>query len=157
MSGSVFDYEKYLEQARIPIRLACRTKSGWPVVLSLWYLYRNGEFFCATKKNAQVVSYLKSSRKCAYEIAADRPPYCGVRGQATARLDDDLGPQILDELILRYLGGKENPLADNLLKNRQNETAIVLKPVNIFSWNFSNRMEKVTADMMGLIEQICPE
>jgi len=149
-------YADYLHKARIPIRLSCRTESGWPFVLSLWYLYRDGMLYCATVEDARVVKYLENEPRCGYEIAADLPPYCGVRGQARAKIDPDQGPEILEALLYRYLGGLENPLAENLLKDVDREVALVLDPINCFQWDFSQRMTSVVPDMLKLVEKGCP-
>ena len=156
MANSITEFETYLHNSRIPIRIACETKSGWPVVISLWYIYIDGLIYCASKESSRIVSYLKSSPRCAYEIASDLPPYCGLRGQAIARIDSDLGPEILDQLIDRYLGVKDNKLGIFLRKNQTEESAIILKPVNVFSWNFTQRMDTVSSDMIDLMEKTCP-
>jgi hypothetical protein len=144
MAADLTQMESYLHSVKIPIRLACTTESGWPMALSLWFQYQNGRLFCATQKSARVVSYLLNNPRCAFEIAEDRPPYCGVRGQAIASIDEKIGASILEQLLVRYLGGIDNTLARKLLAKRENEVAIVLKPVNIFTWDFSRRMDQVT-------------
>lgn len=149
-------YAAYLTNARIPIRLSCATKSGWPFVLSLWYLYRDGLLYCATVEDARVVKYLENEERCGYEIAADLPPYCGIRGQARARIDPDLGPEILEALLIRYLGGVDNKLAEQLLKDVDREVALVVKPINCFQWDFSVRMKSVVPKMVALIQKDCP-
>ena len=156
MSNQLSSFVDYLEAARIPMRLACKTESGWPVVLSLWYLYKEDKIFCATQKSARVISYLKANPKVAYEIAADTPPYCGVRGQAVATLDEQQGKDILIALLNRYTGGTDNPLAQKLLENSDNEIAIILNPVNSFNWDFSSRMHSIAPRMADLAKKICP-
>ncbi len=157
MSRSIDDFEQFLQKSRIPIRIACQSKTNWPVVISIWYIYRDGLIYCATKRSAKIITHLESSAKCAYEIASDTPPYCGVRGQAIARIDHDLGPAILNELIDRYLGGKNNELAKLLIKNQAEESAIIIKPVNVFSWDFSKRMQPVSPAMINLMAKNCPD
>lgn len=154
--SKITPYAEYLSKTRIPLRLSCRTISGWPFVLSLWYLYQDGLLYCATQADARVVSYLENEPRCGYEIAADLPPYCGIRGQAKARIDQKIGGEILEGLLLRYLGGTESRLARELLKNADNEVALVLDPVNCFSWDFSQRMENVAPTMLKLVEKHCP-
>jgi hypothetical protein len=146
----------YLEASRIPLRLACTTESGWPVAVSLWFNYRDGRLFCATQRSARVVAYLNKNSRCAFEIAADIPPYCGVRGQAIATIDEDIGAPVLEQLLVRYLGGTDNDLARNLLSKRDTEVAIILKPVKVFTWDFSNRMGDVVAPMLNLASKVCP-
>jgi nitroimidazol reductase NimA-like FMN-containing flavoprotein (pyridoxamine 5'-phosphate oxidase superfamily) len=143
--GRAVSEKAYLEEARIPLRLSCVTPSGWPMILSLWYVYREGRLFCATQKSAKVVSYLGDEPRCAFEVASDQPPYCGVRGQGRASLDEAMGPDVLRQLLVRYLGGTESPLAQRLLAQSHNEVAIVIEPVNMFSWNFTDRMRSSVA------------
>jgi nitroimidazol reductase NimA-like FMN-containing flavoprotein (pyridoxamine 5'-phosphate oxidase superfamily) len=150
------EFDSYLQDSRIPIRIASQSLSGWPVVISLWYFYQDGEIYCATKKTAKIVGYLESNPKCAYEIASDLPPYCGVRGQALARLDSGQGAEILDKLIQKYLDNDQNKLANFLQSNSSDEIAIILKPVNVFSWNFTERMQDVAPTMIELMEKSCP-
>ncbi len=135
------DVKAYLEEIVIPLRLSCITHSGWPVVLSLWYLYGDGQLYCATQKTAKVVDYLEREPRCAFEIASDLPPYCGIRGQGRATVDASLGPEILQQLLVRYLGGIHSPLAKRLLSEIDNEVAIAIQPVSIVTWNFIDRME----------------
>ena len=139
--GLAVSEKAYLEEARIPLRLSCVTPSGWPMILSLWYIYRDARLFCATRRSAKVVRYLEDEPRCAFEVASDQPPYCGVRGQGRASLDEGTGPEVLRQLLLRYLGGTESPLAQRLLAQSHNEVAIVIEPVNLFSWNFTDRMK----------------
>lgn len=150
-------FADYLTSLRIPVRLSCRTESGWPFVLSLWYLYQDGHILCATPDNARIVSYLENEPRCAYEIAGDLPPYCGIRGQARASVDRSRGPEILKALLERYLGGIDNDLARGLLRGADREVALVLDPVNCFSWDFSQRMAEVVPAMTALMEKNCPK
>jgi nitroimidazol reductase NimA-like FMN-containing flavoprotein (pyridoxamine 5'-phosphate oxidase superfamily) len=143
----------YLDAARIPLRLSCVTSSGWPFVLSLWYLHDADRLICATLETARVVEYLRREPRCGFEIAADQPPYCGVRGRAMAAIEPAAGPETLERLVDRYLGGRDNSLARWLLARSQHEVAIVLTPVQVFTWNYQQRM----ADAMpGAPDRICP-
>lgn len=156
MNADLNTLDTYLDLSRIPLRLACTTESGWPMVVSLWFKHQNGGLFCATQKSARVVSYLQNDPRCAFEIAADLPPYCGVRGQAIASIDAEKGVEILEKLLKRYLGGTENTLGRKLLAKSNDEVAIILKPVNIYTWDFSNRMGDVIPPKLDLTDKVCP-
>ena len=145
-------FSKYLDTMKIPLRLGCTTQSGWPVVVSLWYLYQDDVLMCATQKSARVVAYLKENPRCGFEIAEDGMPYCGIRGQARASIDEQVGGEILETLLNRYLGGVDNPLAEDLLSKKDKEVAIILKPLQVFTWDFSDRMKAVSK----VREKICP-
>jgi nitroimidazol reductase NimA-like FMN-containing flavoprotein (pyridoxamine 5'-phosphate oxidase superfamily) len=123
------------------------------MVLSLWYLYEGGKLYCATQQSARVVAYLEHDDRCAFEVASERPPYCGVRGQGRAAVNAARGGEILERLLVRYLGGTDGDLARGLLAKRENEVAIVIEPVKVFTWDFSQRMQDVQApEAVGL----CP-
>ncbi len=135
------DINKFLGRALIPIRIGCLSRTGWPKVVSLWYVYAQGKFFCATQKNAKVVEYLKANPKCGFEVAGDLPPYRGVRGRGEAQLDDERGPEILQSLMTKYLQDQNSELAKFLLNRSHSETAIVIEPKSMFSYDYSGRMK----------------
>lgn len=154
MNGALHEAQDFLEQVHIPIRLACLTPGGWPALISLWYLYQDDLLYCATQESAKIIRYLENNNQCAFEIAADDPPYCGIRGKAIASIDDELGAEMLEKLLLRYLGDINNDLARNLLAKKDNEVAIVLKPMSIYSWDFSERMKDIGS--VQSVKKVCP-
>ena len=156
MAADLMEMNTYLESVRIPLRLACTTESGWPMAVSLWFKHQNGRLFCATQKSARVVSYLQNDPRCAFEISADLPPYCGVRGQAIASIDESIGVEILAQLLVRYLGGMDSALARILIAKSDDEVAIILKPVKIYTWDFSSRMQDVILPKFNLTDKVCP-
>jgi nitroimidazol reductase NimA-like FMN-containing flavoprotein (pyridoxamine 5'-phosphate oxidase superfamily) len=135
--------ERYLKEVQIPLRLSCVTESGWPMVLSLWYVYMDGKIYCATVETAKVVEYLRKEPRCAFEVATDEPPYCGIRGQARATIIKPRGAEILKILLERYLGGTDSSLAKKLLKESRSEVAIELQTINYAIWDFTERMKDV--------------
>jgi nitroimidazol reductase NimA-like FMN-containing flavoprotein (pyridoxamine 5'-phosphate oxidase superfamily) len=145
MSGALESHRSFFEQSRIPLRLACLTRQGWPLVVSLWFLNENENIYCATQQSAKIISHLRHNSRCGFEIAGDRPPYRGVRGQGEAALRPELGPAILERLIERYLNGTQTPLGKNLLAHADKEIAIEIRPLRIFAWDFTRRMKESIA------------
>lgn len=134
--------DNLINSTKIPVRLSCIMPNGFPCILSLWYTCKNGKIYCATQKSAKVVSYLEKNNSCAFEIAPDTPPYRGIRGHGNARIVASEGKQILETLIERYLVNKESSLAKFLRSNSDNEVAIEITPVRIFTYDYSKRMGK---------------
>ena len=132
--------ECFLDEARVPVRLACNGRSGHPVLASLWYQPEDGRLWCATQRNSSLTKLLARDSQCAFEVSLERPPYRGVRGQGLATLHDDRGEEILTKLIQRYLGDSMPKLANSLLERVATETAIAIQPQTLISWDYAVRM-----------------
>jgi len=137
---SLEPFKDFFEQNRIPLRLACITRQGWPMVVSLWFLYEAEKLYCATQNASKLVYHLQQNSRCAFEVAGDQPPYRGVRGQGEITLIPALGRIMLERLSERYLRGTDTPLSRNLLSRAENEVAIEIRPVRIFAWDYTKRM-----------------
>ena len=133
--------QEFLENADIPIRLAVHTESGWPIVMSLWFLYKQGNFYCATIKSAKIIKYARKDNRCAFEIARDSPPYKGIRGQGRIKIDLKKGDIILEALLDKYNVRTDSKLAKFLLSRIKDEVALIIKPNQLYSWDFSKRMK----------------
>jgi nitroimidazol reductase NimA-like FMN-containing flavoprotein (pyridoxamine 5'-phosphate oxidase superfamily) len=134
---------RYLIDSDIPIRLSCLSTLDWPMVLSLWYVYIDEKFYCATQNTAKIIKYLIRSPKCGFEIAGDRFPYRGLRGYGNTSILEDKGEYILRILLQKYFNGQETSKLSKLLlseKHLRNEVAIEIAPVHIFEWDFNERM-----------------
>ncbi len=131
----------FLAESRIPLRLAVQDGTGCPIVMSLWFLYDDGVFWCATNANARVVSFLTSQPRCGFEVAGDTPPYRGVRGKGRASLHPEKGGDVLKRLLDRYGIQASSKLAATLLSRIDEEVAIRIVPERISSWDFSRRMK----------------
>ncbi len=132
--------EGFLHTSVIPARLACLGGDGFPLLCSLWYVYRDGVLWCATHESSALARRLAADGRCAFEVAPNEPPYRGVRGQARAQLDAALGAEILGELLDRYLGGRDSQLARWLLGRSAGELAIRIEPTWVSSWDYTVRM-----------------
>ena len=69
------------------MRLAANTDSGFPVILSLWFLAKEGELFAVVHRDARIVKRLRANSRCAFEVSVNEVPYRGVRGQAVASIE----------------------------------------------------------------------
>jgi nitroimidazol reductase NimA-like FMN-containing flavoprotein (pyridoxamine 5'-phosphate oxidase superfamily) len=116
---------------------------GTPNIISLWYEQIDGKIYCATQKTAKIVSYLEQNPNCGFEIATDKPPYKGSRGNGIAKIIPEDGDKILDILMSKYLGNKKSTLSKFLKNNAKTEVAIQITPQKIFNYDYSKRMKDV--------------
>jgi nitroimidazol reductase NimA-like FMN-containing flavoprotein (pyridoxamine 5'-phosphate oxidase superfamily) len=145
-SWSQEETETFLESALVPIRLGCHRPDGGLWMLSLWYEYRDGVFRCATEESADVVRFLRANPELSFEVSTNCPPYMGVRGNGTARIDTEGATDLLRSLIERYLGTTEADLARWLLSDDRDEVTIAIDPERLHTWDFSERMQDVATD-----------
>jgi hypothetical protein len=132
--------ERFLEDVRIPVRLACNGSAGHPLLASLWFAPMDGLLWCATQRSASIASLIARDPRCAFEVSVETPPYRGVRGTGLATLHDDRGEEILRLLIDRYMGDATSKLASFLLARVEHETAIAIAPQTLTSWDYEERM-----------------
>ena len=142
-STSAWDQDQidaFLSGSRIPLRLACNAGRGFPLLNSLWFEYRDGSLWCATHASSAIVAFLQRDPSCAFEIALNDSPYCGVRGQSRAALSRAGAGELLERLIARYLGDSNPALAAWLMSRAADEYAIRIDPTWITAWDYRPRM-----------------
>ena len=137
------EIDKFISDSKIPIRIAFMKSTDLPAVISLWYVCKDGKIYCAAQKTAKIVSYLQKNPVCGFEIAADKPPYKGMRGEGTAIILNETGAYVLELLMEKYLGKKESTLSKFLRDNSKTEVAIEITPQKIFHYDYSKRMKDV--------------
>jgi nitroimidazol reductase NimA-like FMN-containing flavoprotein (pyridoxamine 5'-phosphate oxidase superfamily) len=135
--------ESIINDTKIPIRLACITSTGSPIVMSLWYTIIGEKIYCATQKKAKIITHIQNNPICGFEIATDSPPYRGVRGHGKVKVIEHMGKNILEILIDKYLGKKISTLSEFLRNNSENEVAIEITPEKLFTYDYSKRMKGV--------------
>jgi hypothetical protein len=132
-----------LENQKIPIRLSCINQSGYPCVISLWFKISNGKILCATRPNAKIVKYLSKNNLTGFEIASDKSPYKGIRGNGICEIKQNQGKQVLETLVSKYLGLGNSDLKNFLLQKADDEVALEITPHNIFQYDYTKRMDNV--------------
>ena len=136
--------DEFISNSKIPIRIAFMKSPNVPAVISLWYVCNDDKIYCATQKSAKIVLYFKKNSTCGFEIASDKPPYKGIRGEGIIKILDETGAYVLDLLIEKYLGEKESKLSKFLRNNSKTEVALEITPKKIFHYDYSKRMKGVS-------------
>lgn len=134
------EIERYLLDTRIPARLSVLTADGAPIVVSHWFIFEDGRLHCAARDSAAVVACLRRDPRCGFEIAADQPPYRGLRGRGRAGLAVDRDRALLARLHDRYLGPTETGFRRWLLGAEEPEIAIAIESDTMMSWDYGRRM-----------------
>jgi hypothetical protein len=134
------DVATFLDDVLIPMRIAVNSSSGCPIVLSVWFLRDGNSLIGATRPTSTLIRCLMKSPECGFEIGPDTPPYRGVRGKAIATLEPTRGGQVLDQLLIKYQGSLDSPLAVRLRKHAADEVCFRLDPTLLITWDYAKRM-----------------
>lgn len=137
------EIEDFLTESALPMRLACIGDDGFPRVVSVWYRYEAPTLLGVTHRDASLVTLLRRNSRVGFEIAPDRPPYRGVRGQGRVQMRALGQDATLQQLLGRYLGGEQSRLAQWLLKRSEDEILLTVKPTRLFSWDYRERMADI--------------
>ena len=137
---SLLQIEEHLKVTNLPLRLAANSPKGWPMVVSLWFMYEGGTLFCTTKRQARIASSLAQAPRCAFEVARENAPYFGVRGQGVASLSKEIAHRMLERLADRYITNDKLQFKKWLLRSTEDEVVISIRPVTFHSWDYRKRM-----------------
>ncbi len=142
---SAQEVRSFLEDSVIPMRLACVGSDGFPHVVSVWYRYRDDYLQCVTHRDSHLAGMLWRNEKVGFEVAPNDPPYHGVRGRGSATVATLGDNRALEELLEKYLGGRESRVANWLLSRKEEELLVTIRPHRLFSWDYRERMADVAA------------
>jgi len=131
----------FLDSAIIPVRISAISTTGWPVIVSLWFIRQTDTLLCATRSTSKIAKLLVADPHVAFEVSGETPPYFGIRGQGLASLSEDKNAVLLSQLVERYLGDERAQFRQWLLKGSKDEIAICIKPLRIMSWDYRKRMD----------------
>lgn len=136
--------ESFLLDTRVPVRIAVMD-GEYPLICSVWFEYGAGQIVCVSHKDSKLAQLLQQEKRCGFEIAANEPPYRGIRGKADVLISQDGVEARLNRLIERYLGDTNQSLADWLLGRVDDEYAFCLAPVWVTAWDYGGRMEPLAS------------
>ncbi|WP_434522181.1 pyridoxamine 5'-phosphate oxidase family protein [Halorubrum sp. AS12] len=148
--------DEFLADARVPVRLGCRTPSDHPWIVSLWFAWDPdagvggdaeaesdgpaGAIRCATSASADLVEFVDHDDHVSFDVSTNDPPYKGVRGRGRATVVPDDDKRLLRSLLTKYLGGTDNATGDRLLRPDREEVEIRIAPERLHAWDYSERM-----------------
>jgi PPOX class probable F420-dependent enzyme len=130
-----------LESERI-VTVASQGKQGWPHLMPLWYVVRDGEVWIYTYAKSQKVKNLERDPRATLLIETGRE-YTELRGamieaRAEVHRDFDLVFTVAKQLTLRYADGLESiegDAAQALAAQARKRVAIQFHPKHTATWD----------------------
>ncbi|TNF35899.1 MAG: pyridoxamine 5'-phosphate oxidase family protein [Gammaproteobacteria bacterium] len=130
----------YLDHTTVPMRLACHTPSGYPQVVSIWYLRDGQQLVGITHQSSHLMRLIKQNPHVGFEVAVNEPPYRGIRGFGDIEWGKAGARDVMQQLVTRYLGNNHDALASWLMSRVDEEMVLRIHPVSISSWDYRSRM-----------------
>jgi general stress protein 26 len=135
------EQRELLESERI-VSVSSNGGRGWPHVMPLWYVPRDGEVWIYTYGKSQKVKNLERDPRCTLLVEAGElyGELRGIQIEAEAELirDPEVIFEFAKELTVRYSDGIdeiEGDAAAGLLAQAQKRVAIHFHPVRTASWD----------------------
>jgi PPOX class probable F420-dependent enzyme len=135
------EQSELIENERIVV-ISSAGPRGWPHVMPLWYVPRDGEIWVWTYAKSQKVKNLERDPRATLliETGTEYNELRGVQIEAEAELIKDLEPvvEFATELTIRYSEGIESVEGDaaaSLRAQAPKRVAIHFRPLRIASWD----------------------
>jgi PPOX class probable F420-dependent enzyme len=121
--------------------VVCATvgRDGWPHLMPLWYVVREGELWSWTYARSQKVRNLERDPRCTLQVEAGEA-YAELRGvmiKAECELIRELEPvaALGEELLERYAGGTDEAGRQALRRQAAKRVALRFIPRETASWD----------------------
>ena len=139
------DLKEFLTTKVLNLHLGTVDEKGHANIHPVGYYYDNSEnkFYILTGKETKKTSNLKKNEMVYFCVDDSNPPYKGVRGKGTARIQEDVNfnLRIWEKIMARYLGNVEDPMAIALKDELKKGESIVLEisPKYYSTWDYSKQ------------------
>ncbi len=70
---SMAEIEHYLREQVMPMRLSCVGSDGYPRVVSVWFLFLDGDLRCVSHRDSSLVKLIGQNPKVGFEVAPNEP------------------------------------------------------------------------------------
>jgi PPOX class probable F420-dependent enzyme len=124
----------FLNEQRLA-HLATSSKSGWPRVSPIWYLYENGFFYFTTRLGRVKGRHIQKNRRVALSIATDDRPYRAVCALGTAEIVKATRNKWMKKIAFRY-GAPEGKRWLARAVKQPDRVVMVMKPERVLSWDY---------------------
>ena len=131
----------FLDQERV-ITCATLGRDGWPHLMPLWYVIRDGTLWAWTYGKSQKVRNLRRDPRCTLQVEMGRDRYDQLRGvmlkaEATIHADLDTVAGVGVGIAERYAGGMEMPeeACTALRRQAAKRVALEFREVSRATWD----------------------
>jgi nitroimidazol reductase NimA-like FMN-containing flavoprotein (pyridoxamine 5'-phosphate oxidase superfamily) len=85
------EIDLFLNEPSHLVRIGTTDADGWPRVVPIWFIYREGKFWFTPRQESAFLANLRRDQRVALSVDEEPLPYRKVSIQGTAELVHDLG------------------------------------------------------------------
>jgi nitroimidazol reductase NimA-like FMN-containing flavoprotein (pyridoxamine 5'-phosphate oxidase superfamily) len=137
------ELKDFLDKKDLLIHIGTVDEKGEPFVTpTIYYFDRDSDkIYLSTQKNSKKVKNLRRKNTIYFCIDDPTPPYKGVRGRATVKINEDINHNItiIKKILMRAVGSLEDPTAKWILNDTENgnEAVVEISPSYYTTWDYS--------------------
>jgi PPOX class probable F420-dependent enzyme len=129
----------FLAEERVLV-VATQGRDGWPHVMPLWYVLRDGVPWATTYRASQKVRNLERERRCTFQVEAgdtyDQLRGVMVKAQVEIEPDAAVVEQVEREVFARYHGREPDEAeAASIGRQASKRVALAFVPRETASWD----------------------
>ena len=121
----------FLANSKKNVHISSLDKKGEPNIHPTWYYFdnNNDKLYIESGKESKKTQNLRRNNIIYYCIDDDNIPYKGVRGKGIVRISEDVdyNLQIVERIVVKYLGSTEHPVSHTIIDSIRNKEAIILE------------------------------
>ena len=125
----------FLEQGRV-LTVATQGRDGWPHLMPLWYVLREGEIWGWTYAKSQKVRNLERESRCTLQVEAgdsyDQLRGVMIKAACAIHRDPEVVAEVGTELARRYGGGEAAHVTADQASKR---VALQFVTASVASWD----------------------
>lgn len=133
----------FLTNNKLNVHLGTIDEKQEPNIHPAWYYFDslNNKLYIETSKNSKKMANIKRNKTVYFCIDEPNLPYKGVRGKGKVKIHEDIGfnVPIAEKIMVKYLGGLENPMAKLLLNyiKKGDSSILEITPYYYSTWDNS--------------------
>jgi nitroimidazol reductase NimA-like FMN-containing flavoprotein (pyridoxamine 5'-phosphate oxidase superfamily) len=134
------EVEEFLGNSKLVLRLGAIDRKGEAVIYPVWYYFQNNKLYIFTDKESDKARNLTRNGRVYFTVDTNSEPYKGVRGKGTSTVVEDVSKAeaILEKIIIKYLGGLDDPYAKSLIESAKlgSSSVIEITPDYYTVWDY---------------------
>jgi general stress protein 26 len=142
------EVKDFLVNSHKNVHISSLDEKGEPNIHPTWYYFdnNNDKLYIESGRESKKTRNLRRNNIIYYCVDDDNIPYKGVRGKGIVRISEDVeyNLQIVERIVVKYLGNIQHPTSQTLKTSIRNNEAIIIEitPKFYATWDYAKAKVK---------------